>query len=126
MDKVTYEGANVYEGDKDATSLYDVKNENGIVTATRKDASSAPGGIVYLKANWKLNTAIPNGTVLTNRGLGQINDDLVPTPDRNIYVFTQTAEKHWKAGDQDVDSKTVINDDVIHSEVSMSLPNLIA
>ncbi|WP_218046523.1 LPXTG cell wall anchor domain-containing protein [Limosilactobacillus reuteri] len=122
MDKVTYEGANVYEGDKDVTSLYDVKNENGIVTATRKDASSAPGGIVYLKANWKLNTAIPNGTVLTNRGLGQINDDLVPTPDRNIYVFTQTAEKHWKAGDQDVDSKTVINDDVIHSEVSMSLP----
>lgn len=122
MDKVTYEGANVYEGDKDVTSLYDVKNENGIVTATRKDASSAPGGVVYLKANWKLNTAIPNGTVLTNRGSGQINDDLVPTPDRNIYVFTQTAEKHWKAGDQDVDSKTVINDDVIHSEISMSLP----
>ncbi|OYS86778.1 hypothetical protein CBG24_08840 [Limosilactobacillus reuteri] len=122
MDKVTYEGANVYEDDKDVTSLYDVKNENGIVTATRKDASSAPGGVVYLKANWKLNTAIPNGTVLTNRGSGQINDDLVPTPDRNIYVFTQTAEKHWKAGDQDVDSKTVINDDVIHSEVSMSLP----
>lgn len=122
MDKVTYEGANLYEGDKDVTSLYDVKNENGIVTATRKDASSAPGGVVYLKANWKLNTAIPNGTVLTNRGSGQINDDLVPTPDRNIYVFTQTAEKHWKAGDQDVDSKTVINDDVIHSEISMSLP----
>lgn len=122
MDKVTYEGANVYEDDKDVTSLYDVKNENGIVTATRKDASSAPGGVVYLKANWKLNTAIPNGTVLTNRGSGQINDDLVPTPDRNIYVFTQTAEKHWKAGDQDVDSKTVINDDVIHSEISMSLP----
>lgn len=122
MDKVTYEGANVYEGDKDVTSLYDVKNENGIITATRKDASAAPGGVVYLKANWKLNTAIPNGTVLTNRGSGQINDDLVPTPDRNIYVFTQTAEKHWKAGDQDVDSKTVINDDVIHSEVSMSLP----
>ncbi|QWS03445.1 LPXTG cell wall anchor domain-containing protein [Limosilactobacillus reuteri] len=122
MDKVTYEGANVYEGDKDVTSLYDVKNENGIVTATRKDASSAPGGVVYLKVNWKLNTAIPNGTVLTNRGSGQINDDLVPTPDRNIYVFTQTAEKHWKAGDQDVDSKTVINDDVIHSEISMSLP----
>ncbi len=122
MDKVTYEGANVYEDDKDVTSLYDVKNENGIVTATRKDASSAPGGVVYLKANWKLNTAIPNGTVLTNRGSGQINDDLVPTPDRNIHVFTQTAEKHWKAGDQDVDSKTVINDDVIHSEISMSLP----
>lgn len=122
MDKVTYEGANVYEGDKDVTSLYDVKNENGIITAIRKDASAAPGGVVYLKANWKLNTAIPNGTVLTNRGSGQINDDLVPTPDRNIYVFTQTAEKHWKAGDQDVDSKTVINDDVIHSEVSMSLP----
>ena len=122
MDKVTYEGANVYEGNKDVTSLYDVKNENGIVTATRKDASSAPGGVVYLKANWKLNTAISNGTVLTNRGSGQINDDLVPTPDRNIYVFTQTAEKHWKAGDQDVDSKTVINDDVIHSEISMSLP----
>ena len=33
------------KGDKDVTSLYDVKNENGIVTATRKDASSAPGGI---------------------------------------------------------------------------------
>lgn len=123
MDKVTYEGANVYEGDKDVTSLYDVKNENGIVTATRKDASAAPGGVVYLKANWKLNTAIPNGTVLTNRGSGQINDDLVPTPDRNIYVFTQTAEKHWKAGDQNVDSQTAINDDIIHSEISMSLPD---
>lgn len=122
-DKAKVTSYRVTENDKDATDQYNVVvDNNGFVTATRKDASSAPGGVVYLKANWKLNTAISNGTVLTNRGSGQINDDLVPTPDRNIYVFTQTAEKHWKAGDQDVDSKTVINDDVIHSEISMSLP----
>ncbi|OYS76888.1 hypothetical protein CBG21_07220 [Limosilactobacillus reuteri] len=122
MDKVTYDGANVYEGDKDVTALYDVVNKDGIVTATRKNAAEAPGGVVYLKPNWKLNTSLPNGTVLTNKGSGQINNDLVPTPDRKIYVFTQTATKHWKAGSQNVDSKTVINDDVIHSEISMTLP----
>lgn len=123
MDKVTYDGANVYEGDKDVTALYDVVNRDGVVTATRKNAATTPGGIVYLKPNWKLNTNLPNGTKLVNRGSGQINDDLVPTPDRNIYVFTQTAAKHWKVGTQNVDSKTAINDDVIHAEISMSLPN---
>lgn len=123
MDKVTYDGANVYEGDKDVTALYDVVNKDGVVTATRKNAATTPGGIVYLKPNWKLNTNLPNGTKLVNRGSGQINDDLVPTPDRNIYVFTQTATKHWKVGTQNVDSKTAINDDVIHAEISMSLPN---
>ncbi len=121
--KVTYENAKVYEGNKDVTSLYNIVNKDGVVTATRKDASTAPGGTVYLKANWKLNTNLPNGTVLTNKGSGQINNDLVPTPDRKIYVFTQTATKHWKAGSQNVDSKTVINDDVIHSEISMTLPD---
>ncbi|MQB76098.1 LPXTG cell wall anchor domain-containing protein [Limosilactobacillus reuteri] len=123
MDKVTYDDANVYEGDKDVTALYDVVNKDGVVTATRKNAATTPGGIVYLKPNWKLNTNLPNGTKLVNRGSGQINDDLVPTPDRNIYVFTQTATKHWKVGTQNVDSKTAINDDVIHAEISMSLPN---
>lgn len=123
MDKVTYDGANVYEGAKDVTALYDVVNKDGIVTATRKNAAEAPGGVVYLKPNWKLNTNLPNGTKLVNRGSGQINDDLVPTPDRSIYVFTQTATKHWKVGTQNVDSKTVINDDVIHTEISMSLPD---
>lgn len=123
MDKVTYDGANVYEGDKDVTALYDVVNKDGVVTATRKNAATTPGGIVYLKPNWKLNTNLPNGTKLVNRGSGQINDDLVPTPDRNIYVFTQTATKHWKVGTQNVDSKTAINDDVIHAEISMSLPD---
>ncbi|WP_323083510.1 LPXTG cell wall anchor domain-containing protein [Limosilactobacillus reuteri] len=121
--KVTYENAKVYEGNKDVTSLYNIVNKDGVVTATRKDASTAPGGTVYLKANWKLNTNLPNGTVLTNKGSGQINNDLVPTPDRKIYVFTQTATKHWKAGSQNVDSKIVINDDVIHSEISMTLPD---
>lgn len=123
MDKVTYDGANVYEGDKDVTALYDVVNKDGVVTATRKNAATTPGGIVNLKPNWKLNTNLPNGTKLVNRGSGQINDDLVPTPDRNIYVFTQTATKHWKVGTQNVDSKTAINDDVIHAEISMSLPD---
>ncbi|MFR0575731.1 LPXTG cell wall anchor domain-containing protein [Limosilactobacillus reuteri subsp. suis] len=121
--KVTYENAKVYEGNKDVTLLYNIVNKDGVVTATRKDASTAPGGTVYLKANWKLNTNLPNGTVLTNKGSGQINNDLVPTPDRKIYVFTQTATKHWKAGSQNVDSKIVINDDVIHSEISMTLPD---
>ena len=121
--KVTYENAKVYEGNKDVTSLYNIVNKDGVVTATRKDASTAPGGTIYLKSNWKLNTNLPNGTVLTNKGSGQINNDLVPTPDRKIYVFTQTATKHWKAGSQNVDSKTVINDDVIHSEISMTLPD---
>ena len=121
--KVTYENAKVYEGNKDVTSLYNIVNKDGVVTATRKDDSTAPGGPVSLKANWKLTTNLPNGTVLTNKGSGQINNDLVPTPDRKIYVFTQTATKHWKAGSQNVDSKIVINDDVIHSEISMTLPD---
>lgn len=122
-DKVSYQSAKVYENDKDVTSLYTITDKDGVVTATRKDPASAPTGNVHLKVDWKLNTNLPNGTVLTNKGSGQINNDLVPTPDRNIYVFTQSGEKHWVVDGQVVDSKTVINDDTISANIGMTLPD---
>ena len=122
-DKVDYKSAKVLENGKDVTAQYDIKVANGKVIATRKDASTTPAGKVILQAFWKVHNDIESNTQLVNSGLGQINDETVPTPDRTIVTYKQDTEKHWRDdGGQIVDGKIAINDDVVTARVDMTLP----
>ena len=122
---VTYQGAQVYENDQLVTDQYDIVNDakTGTVTATRKDASKAPGGSIKLVVDFKINADTPSGTKLINGGSATINNDTATTPEVPVNTYDQTAEKHWIEGSQVVDGKTYINDDVITTKVDMSLPD---
>ncbi|WP_274355340.1 SspB-related isopeptide-forming adhesin [Ligilactobacillus salivarius] len=122
-DKVDYKSAKVLENGKDVTAQYDIRVANGHVIATRKDASTTPAGKVVLQAFWKVHNDIESNTQLVNSGSGQINDEVVPTPDRTIVTYKQDTEKHWRDdGEQIVDGKIAINDDVVTARVDMTLP----
>ena len=122
-DKVDYKSAKVLENGKDVTAQYDIKVANGKVIATRKDASTTPAGKVVLQAFWKVHNDIESNTQLVNSGSGQINDEVVPTPDRTIVTYKQDTEKHWRDdGGQIVDGKIAINDDIVTARVDMTLP----
>ncbi|MDW3023677.1 SspB-related isopeptide-forming adhesin [Ligilactobacillus salivarius] len=122
-DKVDYKSAKVLENGKDVTAQYDIKVANGKVIATRKDASTTPAGKVVLQAFWKVHNDIESNTQLINSGSGQINDEVVPTPDRTIVTYKQDTEKHWRDdGGQIVDGKIAIDDDVVTARVDMTLP----
>ncbi|WP_411342468.1 SspB-related isopeptide-forming adhesin [Ligilactobacillus salivarius] len=123
-DKVDYKSAKVLENGKDVTSQYDIKvAKQGFVIASRKDPSTTPGGKVVLQVFWKVHNDIESNTQLVNSGLGQINDETVPTPDRTIVTYKQDTEKHWRDdGGQIVDGKIAINDDVVTARVDMTLP----
>ncbi|WP_369022028.1 SspB-related isopeptide-forming adhesin [Ligilactobacillus salivarius] len=120
---VTVTGANVYENERNATSDYIIVNNNKVVTATRKNPSTANGGTVSLVVDFKVNPDVPSGTKLVNSGSGTINTQTVPTPDAQIVTFTQTPTKHWVEGSQVVDGKTYINDDIVTTQVDMNLPD---
>lgn len=122
---VTYQGAQVYENDQLATDQYNIVNDakNGTVTATRKDASKAPGGSIKLVVDFKINENTPSGTKLINGGSATINNETATTPEVPVNTYDQTANKHWVEGSQVVDGKTYINDDVITTKVDMSLPD---
>ena len=123
-DKVDYKSAKVLENGKDVTSDYNIKvAKQGFVIASRKDPSTTPGGKVVLQVFWKVHNDIESNTQLVNSGLGQINDEPVPTPDRTIVTYKQDTEKHWRDdGGQIVDGKIAINDDVVTARVDMTLP----
>ena len=122
-DKVDYKSAKVLENGKDVTAQYDIKVANGKVIATRKDASTTPAGKVVLQAFWKVHNDIESNTQLVNSGSGQINDEVVPTPDRTIVTYKQDTEKHWRDdGGQIVDGKIAIDDDIVTARVDMTLP----
>lgn len=122
QDKVTYVGAHVYENGKDVTDQYTITNQGGQVTATRKNAQTTPGGQVALNVDWTINQGVPSGTKMVNGGSGTINNQTVTTPNRDIFTYSQPVEKHWVEGTQPVDGKTYIDDDLIHAQVTMGLP----
>ena len=123
-DKVDFKEAHVYENGRDVTGLYNiaVDKENGIVTATRKDAASAPSGHIMIQSTFTIKRDVPSGTVFINSGAGQLNTYSVPTPNRNIVTYRPNTDKHWVEGSQSVDGKTYINNDMIHADVTMTLP----
>ena len=121
---VDYKSAQVLENGKDVTSQYDITNANGKVVATRKDASTAPNGSVTLNVTWRIHTDVKSGTVFVNGGDGRINDETVPTPDRNIVTYKQDTLKNWiNSQGQIVNDKTVIDRDIVHGQVEMTLPD---
>ena len=122
QDKVTYVGAHVYENGRDVTDQYTINNANGQVTAMRKNAQSTPGGQLSLNVDWTINQNVPSGTKMTNSGFGTINKSTVNTPNRDIFTYSQPVSKHWVEGSQTVDGKTYIDDDLIHAQVTMGLP----
>lgn len=122
QDKVTYVDAHVYENGKDVTDQYTITNQGGQVTATRKNAQTTPGGQVALNVDWTINQGVPSGTKMVNGGSGTINNQTVTTPNRDIFTYSQPVEKHWVEGSQPVDGKTYIDDDLIHAQVTMGLP----
>lgn len=122
-DKVDYESATVYENGKDVTDQYSITNSNGVVTAVRKDASTAPNGTVDLHLNFKIHDDVVSGTLLNNTGSGQINNVTVTTPTRTISTFKQATDKNWIEGSQKVNGKIYINDDVAHSQITTTLPD---
>ena len=125
-DKVDYQEAHVYENGVDVTSQYNIVNNAGAgtVTATRKDAASAPKGMVVLAATWKVHDDVASGTKLVNGGSGTINESTVKTPDRTIDTWKQNKPvKHWVEGSQEVDGKVALDNDVISAQVTSDLPN---
>lgn len=122
---VTYQGAQVYENDQLATSLYNVTNNaaDATVTATRKDASTTQAGTVSLVVDFKINSDVPSGTKFENSGSGTINNSTVPTNDAEIVTYEQSAEKHWIEGTQTVDGKVYIDGTLAHAQVTTSLPD---
>ncbi len=121
---VDYKSAQVLENGKDVTDQYNITNANGKVVATRKDASTTPNGSVTLNVTWRIHTNVKSGTVFVNGGDGRINDETVPTPDRNIVTYKQDTLKNWiNSQGQIVNDKTVIDRDIVHGQVEMTLPD---
>lgn len=124
-DKVDYLGSHVLENGLDVTDQYDISvdRNQGLIIATRKNPAGAPSGAVMLVSDFKIHDDVASGTNLVNSGFGILNSDKVSTPDRTIHTFKQNSDKHWTAGDQNVDGRTFINDDVVSARVSMTLPD---
>ena len=121
--KVSYVNAQVFENNTDVTSQYNITNAGNKITATRKNPGATPSGSVRLVANFKLNSNLPSGTKLINRGSGRINNNTVNTNEAKILTYVQSTDKHWVEGSQKVDGKTYIDGDTIHGQVEMTLPN---
>ena len=121
--KVSYVNAQVFENNTDVTSQYNITNTGNKITATRKNPGATPSGSVRLVANFKLNSNLPSGTKLINRGSGRINNNTVNTNEAKILTYVQSTDKHWVEGSQKVDGKTYIDGDTIHGQVTMSLPD---
>lgn len=121
--KVSYVNAQVFENNTDVTSQYNITNAGNKITATRKNPGATPSGSVRLIANFKLNSNLPSGTKLINRGSGRINNNTVNTNEAKILTYVQSTDKHWVEGSQKVDGKTYIDGDTIHGQVTMTLPD---
>ena len=122
-DKTVLQSYKVLENGTDVTSQYTITNQAGILQAVRKNAATTPGGKVSLIATFAVNHDVKSGTKLTNRGFGRINNHTVDTNTPQIVTFTQDTSKHWVEGSQVVDDKTYINEDMVHGQVTMTLPN---
>lgn len=123
---VTIDSEKPYEVDEngtDVTNEYSFTNSNGVVTATRKDPSKAPGGTLTLKVHFKINHGVKSGTQFVNSGSGTLNTDTVPTNSPKIINYTPDTSKHFVEGSQNVDDKTYIAGDEVHGQVQMSLPD---
>ena len=111
------------ENGKDAQDLYTITNENGKVTATRKDASTAPAGVVQMAITWQLHKDVANGTKLQNNSSELLNNNSVDTKTVTVTTYKPDPNKHWQEGSSIVDGKTYTDGDTVHADVFMPLPN---
>lgn len=123
MDLVDYQSAQVLENGQDVTSEYDLANDgHGHLIATRRDAAKAPAGHVDLLVSFLLHHNVKSGMELINSGSGTLNDETVPMPKPKVVTYTPATDKHWVEGSQVMDNKTYVDGDMVHADVSMSLP----
>ena len=122
-DKTVLQSYKVLENGTDVTSQYTITNQDGVLQAVRKNAATTSGGKVSLIATFAVNDNVKSGTKLTNRGFGRINNHTVNTNEAKILTYVQSTDKHWVEGSQKVDGKTYIDGDIIHGQVTMSLPD---
>ena len=113
----------ITENGKDAQDLYDVKIENGHATITRKDASTAPAGVVQMALTWKLHKDVANATKLQNNSSELLNNNSVDTKTVTVTTYKPDPNKHWQEGSSIVDGKTYTDGDTVHADVFMPLPN---
>ena len=119
--KVDLTGYRVLENNVDVTDQYTlVSNSNGILTVTRKDPSTTPGGFVDLIATFKVHDDVPSGTRFVNSGSGQLDNHTVSTNQAQIVTYNPSTAKHWVEGSQTVDDKTYIDGDNVHAQIEMS------
>ena len=111
------------ENGKDAQDLYTITNKNGKVTATRKDASTAPAGVVQMAITWQLHKDVANGTKLQNNSSELLNNNSVDTKTVTVTTYKPDPNKHWQEGSSIVDDKTYTDGDTVHADVFMPLPN---
>lgn len=120
---VDVQGVQVMENGQDVTSQYTVTNDGQYIMAVRKDASHTPDGMVSLIVAFKLKGDAPANLKIVNHGSAQINHETVPTPTPDVTIYTPQTDKHWVEGSQVVDGKVVMDDDLVHTKLDMTLPD---
>lgn len=120
---VDVQGVQVMENGQDVTSQYTVTNDGQHIVAVRKDAAHTPDGTVSLIVAFKLKGDAPENLKIVNHGSAQINHETVSTPTPDVTIYTPQTDKHWVEGSQVVDGKVVMDDDLVHTKLDMTLPD---
>ena len=120
---VDVQGVQVMENGQDVTSQYTVTNDGQHIVAVRKDAAHTPDGTVSLIVVFKLKGNAPENLKIVNHGSAHINHEMVPTPTPDVTIYTPQTDKHWVEGSQVVDGKVVMDDDLVHTKLDMTLPD---
>lgn len=120
---VDLQGVQVMENGQDVTSQYTVTNDGQHIVVVRKDAAHTPDGTVSLIVAFKLKGNAPENLKIINHGSARINHETVPTPTPDVTIYTPQTDKHWVEGSQVVDGKVVMDDDLVHTKLDMTLPD---
>ena len=122
-DKADVKSITITENGKDASAQYDVVNKDGKITATRKNASEAPAGVVQMLIQWALHKDVANGTKLQNTSSELLNNNSVSTKTVTLNTFKPNPDKHWTEGNNIADNKVYVDGDTVHTDVTLPLPD---
>ena len=122
-DKADVKSITITENGKDASAQYDVVNKEGKITATRKNASEAPAGVVQMLIQWALHKDVANGTKLQNTSSELLNNNSVSTKTVTLNTFKPNPDKHWTEGNNIADNKVYVDGDTVHTDVTLPLPD---
>lgn len=123
-DKADVLAVMVLEGNKDVSSEYTVNISvaDGTVTATRKDPSTTPSGVLKLRTAFKIHKDVKNATALMNGGSMTVNTQTVPTPDVPITVWTPDPKKDVEIGEVSGDTDATANTEMLSKGQTVTYP----